>query len=235
LIEEGAIVATISRSCTPELSAIRTGNSSRLLIQECDITNGEAVANAISVILKTFQRLDSVVLNAGIMGPLERIADTQTLSEWKHCFDVNFFSLVQMLQLVTESLVKSEHTGRVVFVSSGAAIGGTAAWGAYSASKAAVNSLCRTYANEQANIISVAIRPGVVATEMQAAIREHGSSSMKASELSRFIEAHKEGTLLAPEVPGCIIASLALRSSRILSGSFISWDSDECKDYRKSI
>jgi NAD(P)-dependent dehydrogenase (short-subunit alcohol dehydrogenase family) len=98
---------------------------------------------ALSVVLKTFQRLDAVVLNAGMIDPLERIADGKSLNEWKHCFDVNFFSIVHTLQLITKPLKESNRTGRVVFVSSGAATGNTAAWGAYNASKAAMNSLCR--------------------------------------------------------------------------------------------
>jgi hypothetical protein len=57
---------------------------------------------------------------------------------------------------------------------------------------------------------------------------------MKPSELERFVVAHKKGDLLAPEVPGFVIASLALRASPSLSGSFVSWDSEDCKEYRKT-
>ena len=78
----------------------------------------------------------------------------------------------------------------------------------------------------------MALRPGIVATEMQAAVRERGLSTMKASEHSRFTTAHSTGTLLDPEVPGYVIASLALKAPRELSGSFVSWDADECKDFR---
>jgi NAD(P)-dependent dehydrogenase (short-subunit alcohol dehydrogenase family) len=105
--------------------------------------DSESFESALSVILSTFRRLDSVVLNAGIIGPLERVEDAKSLKEWKRCFDVNFFSLVHILQLVTNPLLESNRTGRVIFVSSGAAVGNTAAWGAYNASKAAMNSLCR--------------------------------------------------------------------------------------------
>jgi hypothetical protein len=79
----------------------------------------------------------------------------------------------------------------------------------------------------------VALRPGMVATDMQAALREKGLNTMKSSEYSRFTEAHDEGTLLSPEVPAFVIASLALQAKPSLSGSFVSWDSDECREYRK--
>jgi len=197
--------------------------------------DNDTLETAISLIIKTFHRLDAVVLNAGTFEPFERISDGKNLTAWKKAFDINVFSLVQVLQLVTKPLTESERTGRVVFVSSGAAIGNTTGWGAYSASKAAMNSLCRTYANEQPDVICVALRPGMVATEMQAALRERGSQVMKASEFSRFTDAHSTGALLDPELPGYVIASLALNASRELTGSFVSWNSEECKPYRKDI
>lgn len=52
--------------------------------------------------------------------------------------------------------------GRVIFVSSGAAVVGYKGWGAYGASKAAMNHLSMTIAVEEPNITSIAIRPGVI-------------------------------------------------------------------------
>jgi len=65
----------------------------------------------------------------------------------------------------------------VILVSSGAAVGGVAGWGAYNASKAALNSLGRTLASEEEDLVVVSVRPGVVGTEMQEKIREIGKSS----------------------------------------------------------
>ena len=66
------------------------------------------------------------------------------MSEWKKHFDVNFFSLVTAVKAALPALRKAENGGRIIFVSSGAATKGLAAWGPYSASKAAMNSLCRS-------------------------------------------------------------------------------------------
>jgi hypothetical protein len=74
----------------------------------------------------------------------------------------------------------------------------------------------------------------MVATEMQTALREKGLDAMKRSEYTRFKEAHEESSLLSPELPAFVIASLALRAKPSLSGCFISWDGDECRQYRKS-
>jgi NAD(P)-dependent dehydrogenase (short-subunit alcohol dehydrogenase family) len=57
------------------------------------------------------------------------------LADWRQHFDVNFFSLVTALRAALPALRKSERGGRVVFVSSGSAVGGLAGWAPYNASK----------------------------------------------------------------------------------------------------
>ena len=104
--------------------------------------NEAALTNVISTVIKTHNRLDGLVLNAGVLEPLGPIVDENTpLAAWKSHFDVNFFSLIPALQASVPALRLGQ--GRVVFVSSGAAVGGLAGWGPYNASKAALNSLCR--------------------------------------------------------------------------------------------
>ena len=78
-----------------------------------------------------------------MLDPLCRIGDNTPLESWKKSFDINFFSLITALKVGIPYLRKSELTGRVVFVSSGAAEKGMPGWGTYSAAKAAMNSLCR--------------------------------------------------------------------------------------------
>lgn len=91
-----------------------------------------------------YHGIDALILNAGILDPVGKVADSSIpLDEWKRHFDVNFFSLITAVRGALPALRKSRHGGRIVFVSSGAAAKGTAAWGPYNASKAAMNSLCR--------------------------------------------------------------------------------------------
>lgn len=106
-------------------------------------TDEEALANAISVGTSRYHGIDGVILNAGILDPLCRIGDDTPLDSWKRHFDVNFFSLVTAVKAALPYLRKSSNGGRIVFVSSGAAVKGLAGWGPYNAGKAAMNSLCR--------------------------------------------------------------------------------------------
>ncbi|KAJ7498838.1 hypothetical protein FB451DRAFT_1203190 [Mycena latifolia] len=224
-----ANVVALSRTRSPELLALA---SDSLVLVDGDVTSEAAVTDAVALAIKTFSGIDALILNAATLAPLCRIADDAPLDQWKSHFDVNFFSLVTALKVVLPALRKSELGGRVIFVSSGAATKGTAGWGPYNASKAAMNSLCRTLAEEEPDVTSIALRPGMVQTDMQALLRQTGAAHMTAQDHNKFVVAHAEGYLLKPEDPGHVIAALALHAAKSLSGQFVSWDSDECADYR---
>ncbi|KAF8165276.1 hypothetical protein B0H34DRAFT_780231 [Crassisporium funariophilum] len=225
-----ANVVAISRSCTPELFKL---SSDSLQIVECDVTDDKALSNAIILGATRYHGIDGLVLSAGTLDPLCRIGDDTPLADWKKHFDVNFFSLVTAVKVALPYLRKSASGGRIVFVSSGAAVKGTSGWGPYNAGKAAMNSLCRTLAEEEPEITCVALRPGMVDTNMQRTLRTIGGAHMNDHEHKFFVQAHTEGKLVKPEDCGHVIAALSLQASKSLSGQFVSWDSEECKAYRK--
>ncbi|KAF9917628.1 hypothetical protein BX616_000404 [Lobosporangium transversale] len=175
-------------------------------------------------------RLDGVALNAGVIDPLGSIATT-TLQEWKQCFDINFFSIMTFVQHAAPALRESK--GRVIFVSSGAAASPYYGWGAYCTSKAALKMFGEVLAKEEPELTSISIRPGVVDTEMQSSIRTKGADTMVPEQHARFVELHTSKTLLHPDEPGHVIASLAVKAPHSLSGQFYSWDDEELKAYRK--
>ncbi|ESK96091.1 short-chain dehydrogenase [Moniliophthora roreri MCA 2997] len=227
----GANVVALSRTVSQGLKDLA---SEHLLTIECDIADETSLINAITKGEEAFNHIDGLVLNAATLDPLCRIVDNTPLSAWRNHFEVNFFSLITAVRAALPALRKSELGGRVVFVSSGAATKGTAGWGPYNASKAAMNSLCRTLAEEEPNVTSIAVRPGVVDTAMQQAIRDQGSSYMTSDAHQMFLRLYADGNLLKSEVPGHVIAALALKASPDLSGQFISWDEEKCTNYRAS-
>lgn len=101
-------------------------------------------------------------------------------------------------------------------------------WSAYSATKAAVNSLALSLSLEEPEISTLAVRPGVVDTEMQRAIREEHGNVMGNSH-GRFIQLKEEGKLLSPMVVGRRIAMIAISGAKIheWSGKFVNWDDSE--------
>ncbi|KAJ7129586.1 short-chain dehydrogenase [Mycena epipterygia] len=227
--ELDANVVTLSRTTSPELLAL-VGD--HLASVNGDITNESAVAEAVALALKRFHRIDALILNAAILDPLCRIGDDTPLDQWKTHFDVNFFSLITALKATLPAL--REKNGRVVFISSGAAEGNMAGWGPYNTSKAAMNSLCRTLAEEEPKVISVAVAPGMVETNMQTMLRAQGGAAMKAENHQMFVDKHAQGGLLKPEDPGYVIASLALNAAKSMSGQFVRWDNEEkCAAYKR--
>lgn len=91
----------------------------------------------------------------------------------------------------------------------------------YGSSKAAMNHLNGTLAREEPEITSLAIRPGMVNTQMQEELRSQHLGALGPEDGQRFVNAHEEGKLLRPEQPGHVIAKLAIDAPRELSGQFL--------------
>ena len=70
--------------------------------------------------------------------------------------------------------------------------------------------------------------------QMQATLREQGGGHMRAADHEGSVREHAEGRLVKPEDAGHVIAGLALGAHPGLSGAFVSWDSAECRQYRRA-
>lgn len=133
-----------------------------------DLADGDAIDRMGAALFDRWGRLDGLIGNAGLLGvisPLPHIAP----DEFSKVFDLNVtanFRLVRSLDL----LLRQAENGRIVFVSSGAASSAKPYWSLYSATKAALNAMVKSYAGElentpmNANVFS----PGPVRTAMRA-------------------------------------------------------------------
>ena len=168
--------------------------------------------------VKKFSRIDALILNQGILGAVTRIAEAN-LDDWQKVFNTNFLSCIAFIKAAVPYLRLSR--GRIIMTSSGAASNAYATWGAYGSSKAAMNHLALTLKVEEPDIITIAIRPGVVDTAMQKSIREEHHSVMDAQDLAKFRGLHEGGQLIHADQPGNVIARLALDATSDLSGRFL--------------
>lgn len=109
----------------------------------------------------------------------------------------------------------------MIFTSSGVSTGAYSTWGAYGASKAALNHFARQLAVEEPKITTIAIRPGVVDTDMQRQIREVHSAVMAAKDKDKFLGLHQDDKLLRPDQPGHVMAKLMLDLPKELSGKYV--------------
>ncbi|KAN0063982.1 hypothetical protein ACQY0O_003588 [Thecaphora frezii] len=234
-------VVAISRSLPEPLQALLAQHPTSCVHIQGSTTDDATSESAVKAALDRWGRLDALVLNAGVVD-FARLAETTT-EQFANQLNVNTVSLVATIRPAIPHLRQAKGGGRVVFVSSGAATGNTAAWSAYNASKAAMNSICRTLANEEKDIACFAVRPGVIDTDMQAQIRQ-AEAHMSAAELERFTTMHREGKLLPAHLPAHSIAALAIKGSRSLPkesgsdkgigevGGFVNWNADEMVGFK---
>lgn len=68
---------------------------------------------------------------------------------------------------------------------------------------------------------------------MQGLLRSRGPTTMDATVLKKFTEAYEKGELVKPEDAGHVIAALALKAHKSMSGQFFSWNEEKCNEFRR--
>ena len=226
LARAGALVALLAR----DMGALRAvaGQIEKLggqaFMVAADVGNETACREAVESVLQKTAEVNALVNNAGQLAPLATVAEADP-DEWHRNVKVNLLGPFYLIQSALPALRASR--GRVINVSSGAAIKPTGAWSAYCAAKSGLNHLTSVLALEEPDVTAVSIRPGVVDTQMQDRIRSDGQQYMASDTLEYFQRLKEEGNLLPPEVPARSIAWLALNAHHKWSGQFLSYDQED--------
>ncbi|KAL9633050.1 MAG: hypothetical protein Q9164_004930 [Protoblastenia rupestris] len=215
------IELTLSKALSDHPSQVRTVAG--------DLNDFSLAQHAVECAVKEFGQLDGLVVNHGAMFGVNKVAEAD-IDEWRKMFDINFFSAVAFTKAALPVLRKTG--GCIVFTSSGASTGVYSSWGAYSASKSAMNALARQIACEEPDVTAFSIRPGVVDTDMQRDLREIHSAVMEDKDNAKFRDAYQNQTLLKPEQPGNVMARLVLDPDKSLNGQYLSWDGKELSKYQ---
>ena len=122
----------------------------------------------LGTLYERFGRLDVLVGNAAILGHLSPLTHIQS-EHWERVIATNVTANWRLIRTL-DPLLRRSDAGRVIFVTSSVAKTARAYWSPYSVSKAALETLAKTYANETADsAIKVnLIDPGATATRMRA-------------------------------------------------------------------
>ncbi|WP_332686872.1 SDR family NAD(P)-dependent oxidoreductase [Bosea sp. (in: a-proteobacteria)] len=168
--EAGAHVVALARTtgALEELDdAIQAIGGSATLVP-ADLADAGAIERLGPALLQRWGKLDIVLANAGILGPLSPLTHASA-KEWAKVLDINVTANWRLLKSVEPALQASD-AGRVILLSSGAAHNCRAYWAPYAASKAALEAMARSYANETENtpLRVMLVNPGPLRTRMRA-------------------------------------------------------------------
>ncbi|MGK7295890.1 MAG: SDR family NAD(P)-dependent oxidoreductase [Candidatus Wenzhouxiangella sp. M2_3B_020] len=157
LLQRDAIVWGLSRRGCP------LNDDDGLHDRRFDLSNLNTLPEALERLLADCMRLDLVVLNAGILGKIHEISETD-VHDLEHMMRINVWSNKVILDWIIERQLPVD---QVVAISSGAAVNMNYGWGGYSLSKSLLNDLVRLYAHEMPDTHLTALAPGLVDTPMQ--------------------------------------------------------------------
>jgi benzil reductase ((S)-benzoin forming) len=158
-----------------------------------DVTDHDALLNFSDDVVARFGRIDLWVNNAGVLDPIGPLADADPNMVARN-IEVNVVGVLHGSAIFARHVRTRPGGGVLLNISSGAGTTPYIGWAAYGAAKAAVDQLTRIVALEEAShdLRAYAVAPGVIDTDMQAAIRQQDESTFP--EVARFRQMATDGT-----------------------------------------
>lgn len=138
-------------------------------IAPLDLTDGESIGRLANAVAERWGTLDILVLNAAMLGTLAPVSAIDA-KEFARLITLNL-TAQQALIAAFDPMLRKSSDGRLVAITSGVAQNPRAYWGAYAASKAALETLVTAYGEEVKNISAVRtaiLDPGPTRTAMRA-------------------------------------------------------------------
>ncbi|APH71765.1 SDR family NAD(P)-dependent oxidoreductase [Aquibium oceanicum] len=145
----------------------RSGKGEATLVP-LDLTDMPGIDRLGSAIHERWGKLDILVANAGVLGVIGPLAHIEA-KVFEKVMAVNVTGVWRLIRSV-DPLLRNSDAGRAIIMSSGAAHNARAYWGPYAASKAAVEALARSWADETKNtpLRVNSVNPGATRTAMRA-------------------------------------------------------------------
>jgi short-subunit dehydrogenase len=162
-------------------------------IAPLDLAAQDGIGKLAVAISGRWEALDILVLNAAFLGTLGPVAQIDG-KEFSKVLTLNLLAQQALLAAFDPMLRRSE-AGRVVAITSSVGATPRAYWGAYGASKAALDTLILAYGQEVGNVTGIRaaiVDPGATATQMRA----------------RAFPGEDPSTLKGPEAVGAAVAEM---------------------------
>lgn len=171
LAAQGAHVILTARTAK-DLEAVEDGifdAGGSATIAPLDLTDGDSIARLAAAVTERWGKLDILILNAAMLGTLSPVSAIDG-AEFARLFTLNL-TAQQVMIASFDALLRKSEAGRLVALTSSVGSSPRAFWGAYGASKAALENLVDSYADEVKNLSQVRIAivdPGRTRTQMRA-------------------------------------------------------------------
>ena len=218
---EGAdvVVADVDTARSEETARLVAARGRAALVQRCDVSRKADVDALIAAAVERFGRVDVAVANAGVVE-----TDTDCLrmtpEQWQRTIDVNLTGVFFTLQAAANRMIAQGTGGRLIAMASIMAEWGGAATPAYTASKAGVKQVVKSFAMAcgRHGITCNAIAPGLIETGMTERVRAVPAL------VSGFIDRTPVGRIGQPQDVASVAAFLASDESSFVTGTMIVTD-----------
>ncbi len=208
----------------------RPGPEARDLLRlDVDVTDAEQVRKGVAEVVARYRRLDVLVNNAGVTGPIKPVQDIAQ-EDWEKTLEANLTGAFLCCKYAAPHLIKSGTGGRVVNISSMGWKKAIAFRTPYSASKAGVLGLTRALSRELGpfGVTVNAVSPGPIEGERMRDVLE-GTAAASGAEpgevRKRLIGASSLRRLSTAEEVAALVSFLVSKGCGSITGQDFNADS----------
>jgi len=226
--EAGASLALIARSRDGlERLVANLGKRSRqeVITVAADLANPEATGEIVGRVRGKFPRLDVLINNAAIQGPIGSFWENDW-EEWVKTIQVDLLSPIALCRAVSPWMIE-QGGGSIINLSGGGATGPRANFTAYSTAKTALVRFSETLADELRphNVRVNCVAPGAMNTAMLNEVVGRGADAAGQKEYAQAVKVKQSGGASMQRVAQLCLF-LVSDAARGISGKLISavWD-----------
>lgn len=192
----------------------------KCLAIKTDVSSYAQCKSLVKNVIKKFSRIDLLINNAGIQGPIGKLWQNN-LNEWRKTIDINLMGNVYMSHLVIPYMLK-QRSGLILNLSGGGGAYTRPFFSAYASSKTAILRLTETLGEElnKTNIKVFAIAPGTVWTNMTRKVLLNSKNLLGKKMISELNMVKRDGGTPLYKLEE-LICYLLSKDSRKLSGKLI--------------
>ncbi|MGQ9694177.1 MAG: SDR family NAD(P)-dependent oxidoreductase [Thermodesulfobacteriota bacterium] len=189
-----------------------------------DVAQEEQVHHLVQESLRSFGKIDILINNAAIRGPIAPLHEI-SFADWEKTIRINLSSAYLCIKEVLPIMIQRKK-GKIINIAT--TLTPRPNLTPYMVSKAALIHLTKQLSREykEFNIQINAIHPGVMDTRLQEEIRKAGTRAIGTDMFERLKE---EGMLKPPDEPAKLVLFLASKAADGITGEFLSYDDKEVK------